>query len=63
MRVYWLNCGLRLEPEGENDMAAVIEIERAIRTLAGLRIAPEVQSRGSSFDLDQAALGSAINVR
>lgn len=64
MRVYWLDGGLRLEPESNDERARVVLIETAIRALADTQIAEEVQGEGfTSVELDQAALGIANSPR
>lgn len=63
MRVFWLNGGLRLEPESDGDRETVTPVEKAIRVLSTTRIACETTDGTFSSPELQAALGSASNVR
>lgn len=64
MKIYWLNGGLRIEPETEGEFPKVTALETAIRALADARIADPVDAKGfSCVELDHAALGSSIKER
>ena len=60
MKVYWLNGGLRLEPETDKDLKRVSAIEAAVRVLEGVEITTnQPKASFSSPELAQTALGSA----
>ena len=60
MKVYWLDGGLRLEPETSEDEKRIAAIEAAIRALEGVTIqAPLGETGFSSPELHQIFVGSA----
>jgi hypothetical protein len=64
MRVFWLDGGLRIQPETSDEIEATLQIEKAIRVLSDTRIAKEVQLPSYSDErIVQAAFGSANNDR
>lgn len=60
MRVFWYQGGLQIQPEGKDEVAVVLSVEKAIRALVGARIANEEPLNEGAA---QAALGSASNER
>jgi hypothetical protein len=64
MKVFWLDGGLKLDPECEQDRRRLSALEPAIRSLSGLVIAePNEERHYTSPELTQTVVGSASNAR
>lgn len=60
MKVFWLDGGLKINPEGEKDVQRLTTLEAAVRAFDGMVITElEKGDQHSSPELVQTAVGSA----